>query len=233
MTITKTETATKTATATKTETTLQKKLAASVALAVAIRTSTKPKTQIAISTKPALRVTGKAQTLVPVKAPARTSYPSVPDTPYSDESKPPKPGEPKPPKPGKGKVVPPSAEIESVEGVPRNPGEVLWDQGIVWVEAAPPSPDDIQKGKRGQVRLMRVAPEDARIKDGTPERTLFKRGKAPKKMVVRIGATRATVIKGQKISFSRFTGGGSIMQRGRRGVITSKERSVMKGRRRV
>lgn len=134
--------------------------------------------------------------------------------------------------PDKGKVQPPSAEIELVEGLPWKPGEVLWDQGIVWVEAAPPSPDDIQKGKRGQVRILRVAPEDARIKDGTPERTLFKRGKAPRKMVVRIGATRATVIKGQKISFSRFTGGGSIMQRGRRGVITSKERSVMKGKRR-
>lgn len=127
----------------------------------------------------------------------------------------------------------PYAEIESVKGAPEDPGEVLWQQGElnddpVWIEAKPPSPDDIEKGKRGEVEILRKAPADAPKKEGTPKETLFKRGQAPEEMIVKVGAFKATVKRGHKISFDRAP---KYLTRSGKGVLVGREKPIMRKRR--
>lgn len=119
--------------------------------------------------------------------------------------------------------------IVSAEGIPANPGETIWKQGISWIAAAPPSPDNIQKGKRGQVKVTIEAPDDAPRKNGTPQQTLYSRGIPPEKMVVDVGFERATVTKGRKISFGIES---KYMIRSGNKVKAHHESEVMKRRRR-
>ncbi|MDD5094049.1 MAG: hypothetical protein PHV74_06700 [Dehalococcoidia bacterium] len=103
----------------------------------------------------------------------------------------------------------PDAEIESAKGVPDNPGEDVWKQGFTWITAKPPGPDDTKKGGRGEVRITIEKPEDASTGKGSPQDTLFSRGKPAKEVVVRIGNQRATLTGSRgrrKISFNRITG---------------------------
>lgn len=126
-----------------------------------------------------------------------------------------------------------TAEILSVTGTPGKPGEILWRQGQlggdpVWIEAKPPSPDDIKKGKRGQVEILRKAPADAPSKLGSPQDTLFSRGKAPEKMEIRVGTFNADVRKGKKITFTKTSP--TYMTRSGRGILVGREKPVMRRR---
>lgn len=217
---------------------------------IQLKPAIQPDTETKPATKPQEQTKTKTETKTKTKgqtAPAPAPAPSpeikpgpqlkpVPSLKQVLEVKPaPAPGEAPKPKdeektPVKTKAMidipisPEYAEITELEGVPKNPGKTLWKQGIIWIEASPPSPGSIKKGVKGQVKVLPKAPADAPVKKGTPSKTLFTRGKAPDLMKVRVGFTTATVKRGRSISFDKSP---IYLTRSGRKIITHRQGKLL------
>ncbi len=152
------------------------------------------------------------------RPPSSEGMPPVGDNrrPPTGEERPPTGGEERPPTgeerpPAGGEERPPTGEkrtpgypvlssstggleIESVEGIPKHPGIVVYDMGIERVKAKPPyrpGPDDIKfehlksptKGKGSEQATLRVYDGDA-----------------PQKLVLRHGFKRTSILRGEELT---------------------------------
>lgn len=120
------------------------------------------------------------------------------------------PDEPTPPRRGKDREDT-GLRIERVEGIPRNPGIVSHDKGIVHIEYVPPY-------REGREDIHFTKLKKPRTGKGSQEKTLKVRGgKAPKLIVVsRLGGIAKTdIIKGRRMVHTRQRGPGILTSSGK------------------
>lgn len=158
-------------------------------------------------TREAERVLGREPVREPIREERISDIPRTPRPPREERI----PDEPRPPKRGKKKSDDFELEIERVEGIPRNPGIVSWNKGIVNIEIVPPyreGSEDIhfellkkpQKGKGSQETTLKV-----------------KGGQAPKLVVLgrQGGIAKTHIIKGKRMVHTRQRGPGILTSSGK------------------
>ena len=165
-----------------------------------LKTEVQPKTQLEPKVKVAVNIAVKNAVEDFIKTPYKVPPPKIRLMPGDDDE----------------------IHIEEVEGIPSNPGIVSYNMGIVEVGIHPPY-------RPGTEDITFVRLKKTQTGTGSEQQTLrVRKGKAPKKVVLRHGRKRTTISNGRRLENSMLgaRGPGLLTASGR--IIRQRRGSLLK-----